>query len=102
MSALTERLAAALPGHLRLNQYDSGVINMTTADGREMVREDVDAFRSALTGAGYAEVKSWVATQGMSWLHPGLFAGVSFEVRPGTDTTVRPCGLKHPPTRHCT
>jgi len=80
MSALKEQLAAALPDYLR--EYDNGVINLNTVDFyREMVAEDVEAFRAALTAAGYVEVGSWVATQGMSWLSDGVFAGVSFRVR---------------------
>lgn len=77
-----EQLTAALPEHLRLNEYNSGIINMVTTGGREMTREDVDAFRVALTGVGHVEVESWVTTQGASWLSDGVFAGVSFRVRP--------------------
>jgi hypothetical protein len=83
MSALTDQLTAALPDHLRLHEYTNGVINLNTADDRrELTREDTDAFRAALAEAGYAEVESWVAMQGVSWLSDGVFAGVSFRVRP--------------------
>jgi hypothetical protein len=79
---LSERLAAALPRHLRLHEYDSGVLNLNAVDfDRELVRADVDAFRAALTEAGYVEVKSWIAWQNRSWMSDGVFAGVSFEVR---------------------
>jgi hypothetical protein len=79
---LSERLAAVLPDHLRLHEYDNGVINLNTSDDRrELTRGDVDAFRAALTEAGYVEVKSWIAWQNKSWMSDGVFAGVSFEVR---------------------
>lgn len=81
MSALTDQLAAGLPESLRLTEYGD-VINVMTTGGREMTREDVDAFRAALFDAGYVEVKSWVAIQGASWLSDGVFAGVSFRIRP--------------------
>lgn len=83
MSALVEQLAAALPGHLRLHEFTNGVINLNTADDRrEMTRDDTDAFRAALAEAGHVETESWIAWQGASWLSDGVFAGVSFRVRP--------------------
>jgi hypothetical protein len=83
MSALRDQLAAALPDHLRLHEFANGVINLNTVDDRrEMTRDDTDAFRAALAEAGYVEAESWIAWQGASWLSGGLFAGVSFRVRP--------------------
>jgi hypothetical protein len=64
---------------LLVKVFAHGVINID-GRGRELRREDVDAVRAALKEIGYVEVKSWVATQGASWLSSGLSAGVSFEV----------------------
>lgn len=65
---------------LRLTTWQgSEVVNVTTP-GREMTREDVETFRAILAEHGLEEVQSWVATQGMSWLSDGVFAGVSFRV----------------------
>lgn len=69
---------------LRLIAYrNPPVINVNSISSRrQFVRADVDAVRAALAEAGYAELDSWVATQGASWLSDGLFAGVSFRVAP--------------------
>lgn len=81
-----ETMRAALePLGLRLRTFGPGpdVLNLITDDdGREMTRADVDAFRALLAEHGLAEAESWVARQGVSWLSDGVFAGVSFRVRP--------------------
>lgn len=66
---------------LALRFYDNGVINMT-APVRQVTQEDMAAFRAVLTQHGYEEAESWIATQGVSWLSDGVFAGVSFRVAP--------------------
>lgn len=82
LDKLTERLEATLrPLGLRLIDF-GGVYNITAPDRDMLTREDVEAFRAVLTECGYVEVESWVASQGVSWLSDGVFAGVSFRVRP--------------------
>lgn len=81
-----EAMHAALePLGLRLRTFGSGpdVLNLITGDERrEMTRADVDAFRALLAEHGLTELESWIATQGVSWFSGGIFAGVSFRVRP--------------------
>jgi len=76
-----QQCSEVVDGDLLVKAYAGGVFNIG-ARGRELAREDVDAVREALAELGYVEVRSWVAMQGVSWLSPGLPAGVSFEVRP--------------------
>lgn len=64
---------------LRVNQYKNGVINVIEPDGT-LTRARLDEFRAALTAAGYREKESWVASQGVSWLSDGVFAGVSMRL----------------------
>jgi hypothetical protein len=79
-------------GGLYLTAYPGGVVNVCARE-RDLTRADVDAVRAALGEAGYAELESWVAAQGVSWLSAGMQAGVSFRVarqpdgnRPATRT----------------
>ena len=71
MSALTNRLTEKLPADVRLRELKNDLINIG-AERRRLEREDVDALRAALTEAGYREVESWIATEGMSWLSSGI------------------------------
>jgi hypothetical protein len=67
-------------GDLYLIAYPNRVVNVTARD-RGLLVEDVDAVRAALAAAGFTEVQAWEAVQGMSWLSPGVSAGVSFRVQ---------------------
>lgn len=86
LTELADRLTAALePRGLVLRTWGGDVFNIITkGEAREMTNEDLDAFRAVMTECGYVEVKSWVARQGVSWLSDGVFAGVSFRVRPAS------------------
>lgn len=69
-------------GDLIVRRYSNGVLNIDTLSSDRLANEHLDAFRDDLRSAGYAEVESWIARQGMSWLSDGVFAGVSLTVRP--------------------
>lgn len=63
---------------LRVNRLRPGLVNIMKKDAKEeFTNADLNAFRAMLIDAGYREYESWVAVQGASWLHSGLFAGVS-------------------------
>ena len=66
---------------LRIEKYTNGVLNVIDRD-HTLTRPRLDQFRAALTAAGYREKESWVASQGVSWLSDGVFAGVSMRVEP--------------------
>lgn len=78
--ALDNNRSAAISDDLFLTVFGDGVINVG-AQGRELENADVVAVRAAFTEAGYVEVDSWVATQGMTWLSDGI-KSVSFRIRP--------------------
>lgn len=87
MEALVAKLAAELPDGLRLvsmGDRREGLINISGVR-RELERADVDALRAALAGSGYVEVMSWVATEGASWLSPGV-QSISMIIAPGAVT----------------
>lgn len=63
-----------------MRAYDGRIINID-ARTRELTLADVEAFREALTAAGYVEVSSWIPAQGVSWLSSGVSSGASFEIR---------------------
>lgn len=77
---LITAIGTALPEGARVRLIREDVVNVY-ASGRDLTRQDVDATRAALTGASYAEVKSWIAREGMSWLSDGV-ASVSFKICP--------------------
>lgn len=56
------------------------IVNVAGADGRELTPEDIADVRSQIAYVDCKEVRSWVATEGMSWLSDGM-QSVSFEVR---------------------
>lgn len=66
---------------LRVSRFANGVLNVIEKD-ETLTRPRLDQFRAALTEAGYREKESWVASQGVSWLSDGVFAGVSMRVEP--------------------
>lgn len=72
-ATLAARITAALPdgAHARCYGEPVSVINIH-APSREVTPEDVAAARRAITGEGFTETKSWVATEGMSWLSTGV------------------------------
>jgi hypothetical protein len=76
--ALTEGRTGESDG-LRFRGWPSSDVINVGACGRDLTRTDVDAVRAALTEAGYSEVKSWIAAEGMSWLSDGVRT-VSFKV----------------------
>jgi hypothetical protein len=76
MSSLGEKVSEDL--HLRLLGADD-IVNFS-ARGRDLTAADVQAVRAALAEMGYDEAKSWVATEGMSWLSDGV-RSVSIQVR---------------------
>lgn len=76
----TDQVCVDVDGLRLITWRDAPVINVNAIPPRLLIQADVDAFRAALADAGYAELDSWVATQGASWLSDGLFAGVSFRV----------------------
>jgi len=80
MESLTTRLAAKLPDGTVLRCWErSRVINIG-GQGRALEPADVEALRAALDEAGYEEVKSWIASEGASWLSDGIQT-VSIEIR---------------------
>lgn len=64
---------------LYVTAYPSSVVNVQSRT-QPLEQHHVDALRDALNELGYAVVKSWVATQGTSWLRRGLNAGISFRI----------------------
>ena len=84
MTALAKTIARAAHATvgdtaLWITDFGDGVVN-ADARGRDINPADVDAVRAAITGAGYTETDSWVATTGMSWLSGGI-PSVSFRIR---------------------
>lgn len=76
MNALVDKVSDDL--YLRL-LGDGDIVNFS-ARGRDLTAADVQAVRAALAEMGYDEAKSWVATEGMSWLSDGV-RSVSMQVR---------------------
>lgn len=66
------------PG-LYIRVLGDDVVNFR-AEGRDTTNADLDVVRAALTDAGFAEVESWIATEGASWLSDGI-RSVSIKVR---------------------
>ncbi len=64
------------------------IINIDTRN-RKLTKGDVTALRAALAEIGYVEIESWVASQGVSWLSPGVSAGVSFRVKRKSEDETR-------------
>lgn len=79
---LAKSLADGRPG-LYIRGMGADVINIG-GGRRELIPADVEDVREALTSAGYVEVKSWIATEGMSWLSDGV-QSVSFRIRPADE-----------------
>lgn len=75
MHALVDKVSDDL--YLRLLGDD--IVNFS-ARGRDLTASDVQAVRAALAEMGYNETKSWIATEGMSWLSDGV-RSVSMQVR---------------------
>jgi hypothetical protein len=68
-----------LPEGAQARRISEDVVNIL-APGRDLTKEDADAARMAIAAAGYTEVKSWIATEGMSWLSSGI-QSASFKVQ---------------------
>lgn len=75
MHALVDKVSDDL--YLRL-LGDGDIVNFSARD-RDLTAADVQAVRTALADMGYGETKSWIATEGMSWLSDGL-RSVSIQV----------------------
>lgn len=76
---LLPAIREALPQGACVRQMSDPIVNIH-APCRALTEEDVDAARAAILAAGYEEVQSWIATEGMSWLSDGI-PSVSFEIR---------------------
>lgn len=76
----SKRAAILWSDGLRIEQFANGVLNIQQRE-ETLTRERLEEFRMALHNAGYIETKSWVATQGASWLSGGVFAGVSMKIK---------------------
>lgn len=78
-TTLRERLAAQLPDGVGLREMRPEQLFNIHGIGRDLTPEDVDALRAAIDREGYEEIKSWVATEGASWLSDGT-KSVSIEI----------------------
>lgn len=72
-------IRAALPQGVNARELGDDVINIYPS-GRDVEDADVTALRGVLAAHGAIEVKSWVATEGMSWLSNGI-TSVSLRIR---------------------
>lgn len=77
LNTIDQKLTAELDG-IRLRTF-ADVVNIS-GDGRDLTREDVERLRAVLAEAGLEEVKSWIATEGASWLSNGI-QSVSIRVK---------------------
>ena len=68
-----------LPEGVKIRQMSQNIINIYPC-GRDLTKADVTIVRAAIIDAGYAEVESWVAREGMNWLSDGI-ASVSIRVQ---------------------
>lgn len=88
MSTLDEAfpgIKRAVPADLYIRIAGDDVINFR-AEKRATTNADIDAVRAALTDAGFTESRSWIATEGMSWLSDGI-QSVSLRVNPKPPTS---------------
>lgn len=76
MHALVDKVSDDL--YLRL-LGDGDIVNFSARD-RDLTATDVQEVRAALGELGYDEARSWIATEGMTWLSDGL-RSVSIQVR---------------------
>jgi hypothetical protein len=67
-----DALNAQLPEGARIRHFGTDVYNVTTDGVRPLTDADLTALRAALAAAGLAEVRSWLATEGASWLTDGI------------------------------
>ena len=79
---------AAVVNHngLRIARLVRGIINIVGRDGvsiggESLTPDDMADIRTTMDEAGYEEVRSWFAAQGVSWLSDGC-RSVSIEYRP--------------------
>lgn len=77
--SLIEDIRAALPEGVSARELGDGVINVRPS-GRDVEPADITALRAVLVAHEAREVKSWIATEGASWLSDGI-KSVSLLVR---------------------
>ena len=75
---LIAALSEALSEGANARRISDNIVNIY-ALSRELTKADVDAARIVLVREGYTEVRSWLASQSVSWLSDGVHS-VSFEV----------------------
>lgn len=87
MTTTTREIAAAIRSGrsggidgLYLRVWGEASIVNVSGRARDLRPADVEVVRAAIGEAGYVEVDSWVATEGMSWLSDGV-KSVSFRVK---------------------